>query len=119
MEEKTTTTSDRGCSGGGDGRDEGDEDEFDPEGVREGRMEEVRYMVERLEVLEFESLEEAWERGGKMPTTAKWVDTWKMDEQGGRLIRSRLVRRDFKPKRGEVRDDIYASMPPPEAKKGT
>ena len=42
------------------------------------------------------------------PTTVKWVDTRK---------RSRLVGRDFKPKGESERADIFASMPPWEAKK--
>ena len=37
-------------------------------------------------------------RGGKQPTTTKWVDRWKMDGKGGLLVRCKLVRRDFKVK---------------------
>jgi len=53
-------------------------------------------------------LNQCWLKTGSGPTTVKWVDTKK---------RSRLVGRDFKPKGEEERGDIFASMPPWEAKK--
>ena len=90
---------------------------MDPVAQRAGREEEVEYMVNTLKMFEFGSEEEAWARGGKRPTTTKWVEGWKADEQGGRFVRSRLVGRDFKPRREGARDDLFASMPPLEAKK--
>ena len=53
---------------------------------------------------------------GKMPTTTRWVDTDKgMDGQV--LVRSRLVARDFKNNGESCRFDLYAAMPPIEAKR--
>ncbi len=49
-------------------------------------------------MFEFGSHEEAVRRGGKEPTTTKWVEGWKADEKGGRFVRCRLVGRDFKKK---------------------
>ena len=42
----------------------------------------------------------------KQPTTTKWVDRWKADDQGGRFVRCRLVGRDFKVKGVEEREDF-------------
>ncbi len=42
---------------------------------------------------------------------------WKTGEDGKRFVRCRLVGRDFKGKREGVRDDLFVSMPPLEAKK--
>ena len=94
-----------------------DEDELDPAMVEEGRREEVEFMVKKLDMFEFGDYEEAVARGGKQPTTARWVEGWKIGEDGKRFVRCRLVGRDFKGKRGGVRDDLFASMPPLEAKK--
>ena len=52
---------------------EEDEDELDPKMVEEGRREEVEFMVGKLDMFEFGTLEEARRRGGKTPTTTKWV----------------------------------------------
>ena len=51
-----------------------------------------------------------------MPTTTKWVDRTKKDDNGKVFFRYRLVARDFKPE--GPRDDLFAAMPPLEAKKG-
>jgi hypothetical protein len=56
-------------------------------------------------------------RGKKKPTTTKWVEGWKVDDDGGRFVRSRLVGRDFKVKREGPRDELFAGTPPLEAKK--
>ena len=74
-------------------------------------------MVIKLDMFEFGTYKEAVETGGKQPTTTKWVEGWKMGEDGKRFVRCRLVGRDFKGKRGGVRDDLFASMPPLESKK--
>ena len=129
-EEMAVNEEDRLDSGGGGGAGDDDEwgvgdedwgswgkDELDPGLVKAGRREEVEYMVRTLGMFEFGSLEEAWARGGKRPTTTKWVEGWKCDERGERFVRSRLVGRDFKPRHEEPRDDLYASMPPLEAKR--
>ena len=46
--------------------------------VEEGRREEVEFMVIKLDMFEFGTYEEAVERGGKQPTTTKWVEGWKI-----------------------------------------
>ena len=74
------------------------EDELDEEQVKVGRKEEKGFMMEKLKMFEFGSHEEAVRRGGKEPTTTKWVEGWKADEKGGRFVRCRLVGRDFKKK---------------------
>ena len=61
----------------------GGEDELDEEQVKMRRKEEKYFMVDRLKMFEFGSYEEAVKRGGKAPTTTKWVEGWKADEEGG------------------------------------
>ena len=51
---------------------------------------------------------------GKAPTTTKWVDRKKKDDDGKEFVRCQLVARDFKPKREGPRDDLFA-IPPLEA----
>ena len=51
------------------------------------------------------------------PTSTKWVDVRKMNDDGEEFMRSRLVARDFRPRRGPDRPDLFAAMPPLEAKK--
>ena len=51
-------------------------------------------------------------RTGKAPISTKWVDIAKGDE-----VRSRWVARDFKPKGERDRSDLFAAMPPLEAKR--
>ena len=97
--------------------DEGGEDELNEEQVKVGRKEEKDFMVGRLDMFEFGSYEEAVRRGGKEPTTTKWAEGWKADEEGGRFERCRLVGRDFKKKGIEEREDLFAAMPPLESKK--
>ena len=60
--------------------------------------------------------------GGNAPTITKWVEGWEKGEDGSRFVRSRLVARDlvardFKPKREENPGEMFAAMPPLEAKK--
>jgi hypothetical protein len=62
------------------------------------------------------SLGECWARTGKAPITTKWVDVNKGSSQCPD-IRCRLVARDFKSKGEGARDDLYAAMPPLEAKR--
>ena len=97
---------------------QGDEGgDLGPEQVRQGREEEMNYMIKTLKMFEFGSWEDATSRTSKMPTTTKWVDRAKKDDTGKTFVRCRLVARDFKPKREEPRDDLFAAMPPLEAKK--
>ena len=90
---------------------------LDPEMVRKGRKEEAEYMAVKLGMFEFAGYEEAKARGGKEPTTTKWVESMKVDEDLVEFARCRLVARDFKPKREGPRDDLYVAMPPLEVKK--
>ena len=76
----------------------------------------MNYMVKTLEMFEFGSWEDATSSAGKMPTTTKWVDRGKKDDNGKTFLRCRLLARDFKPKRDGPRDDLFAAMPPLEAK---
>ena len=94
-----------------------DGDELDLEQVKMGRKEELEFMIKKLDMFEFGTYEEAVSRGGKQPTTTKWVDRWKADDQGGRFVRCRLVGRDFKVKGVEEREDLFAAKPPLESKK--
>ena len=90
---------------------------LDPELVRKGRKEEAEYMAVKLGMFEFADYDEAKARGGKEPTTTKWVEGKKVDEDGVEFVRCRLVARDFKPKREGPRDDLFAAMPSLEVKK--
>jgi len=92
--------------------------ELDPEMVKKGRKEEAEYMALKLGMFEFGDYGEAKARGGKEPTTTKWVEGKKAGEDGEEFVRCRLVARDFKPKREGPRDDLFAAMPPLEVKKG-
>jgi len=80
---------------------------LDPRKVSASRSEEIDFMRTRG-IWEVVPISMSWSLTGVGPTSVKWVDTMK---------RSRLVARDFKPKGEEERADIFASMPPWEAKK--
>ena len=58
-----------------------------------------------------------WERTGRAPVSTKWVETEKVDDEGEQMVRCRLVGRDFKPKGEKDREDLFAAMPPLEAKR--
>ena len=96
---------------------EGGGDKLDTEQVKAGRKEVTDSMVDKLNMFEFGSYEEAVRRGGKTPTTTKWVEGGKADDEGGRFGRCRLVARGFKKKGIEEREDLFAAMPPLESKK--
>ena len=52
------------------------------------------------------------------PTGTKLVDVMTMNDDGEEFMRSRLVARDFRPRHGRPdRPDLFAAMPPLEAKK--
>ena len=53
----------------------------------------------------------------KALTRTKWIDRVKKHDDGFEFVTCRLVARDFKPRREGPRDDLFAAMPPPEAKK--
>ena len=91
--------------------------DLDPKQVRQGREEEMNYMIKTLKMFEFGSWEDATSITIKMPTTTKWVDRAKKDEDGNTFLRCRLVARDFKPKQEGSTNDLFAAMPPLEAEK--
>jgi hypothetical protein len=79
--------------------------------VEAARQEEMDF-VKSIPVYEEVDTDECWRRTGRPPVSTKWVDTSKA---GG--VRSRWVARDFKKKGEKDREDLFASMPPLEAKK--
>ena len=88
---------------------------LDEEKVAEARAEEIKYMGE-LGMFVPSTREECVAKTGKPPITTKWVDVNKgtsLEE----IIRSRLVARDFKIKGEAARFDLFAAMPPLEAKR--
>ena len=91
--------------------------DLDPEQVRQGRQEEINYIIKTLKMFEFESSEEATSKAGKTPMTTKRVDRNKKDDNRKTFVRHRLLARDFKPKHEGPSDDLFAAMPPLEAKK--
>ena len=88
---------------------------LDPKLVEIARQEEVAFM-NKIVVFEESSREECWEETGKAPVSTKWVDLNKGSKTAPE-VRCRLVARDFKPKGERDREDLFAAMPPPEAKK--
>ena len=91
--------------------------ELDPMQVQQGRREEREYMTKKLQMFEFGSVQATLSRSGNAPTTTKWVDRMKKDDDRKEFAGCRLVVRDFKPKREGPRDDLFAAMPPLEANK--
>ena len=86
--------------------------------LAEARDEEVKYMVEKkLNMFEFYSEDEMKAITSEAPTSTKWVDVRKMNDDGEEFMRSRLVARDFRPRCGPDKPDLLAPMPPLEAKK--
>jgi len=83
--------------------------------VRAAEKEELDFM-EKLVVGEECPEGECWEKTGKEPTSTKFVHVNK-SAAGEPDIRARLVARDFKPKGEKDRCDLFAAMPPLEAKK--
>ena len=82
--------------------------------VKRARAEEVDFL-RKEGVYEKIPVEECWRATGHGPTSVKWIDTNKGTVERP-VYRSRLVARDFKARGGE-RDDVFAAMPPLEAKK--
>jgi hypothetical protein len=88
---------------------------LDPRLVAEARSEELEYM-KAIGLYVKCSLEECWKMTGKPPTSTKWVDVNKGTKDRPD-VRCRLVARDFRVKGEGHRDDLFASMPPLEAKR--
>ena len=80
-------------------------------GVKAARKEEMAF-IQGLPLYDLVKAEECWEKTGKGPTSTKWVDVQKSTG-----VRSRWVARDFKPKGEKDREDLFAAMPPLEAKR--
>ena len=87
----------------GETQDEEEGCDLDPEQVRQGR-EEMNCIVKTLGMLVFGLWEEATSKTGKVPTTTKWIDRVKKNDDGREFVRCRLVARDFKPRREGPRD---------------
>ena len=79
------------------------------------RKEEMDFM-EKFCVYEDATIEECFTETGRAPVGTKWVDVNKGTAENPN-IRCSLVARDFKPKGEKDRADLFASMPPLEAKK--
>ena len=93
----------------------GDELELDHEKVAEARGEELEFM-QGIGVWEESTREECWASTGKLPVTTKWVDVDK-GRNGEVKVRSRLVARDFRVKGDDRQFEVFAAMPPIEAKR--
>ena len=85
--------------------------ELNGDEVAEARREEMQF-VKDLGVYEEATIEECWTNTGKGAIGSRWVDILK-----GLAVRSRWVAQDFKVKGEKDREDLFASMPPLEAKK--
>ena len=85
--------------------------EFDLEKVKSARAEEIEF-VKGLQVYEEVPNGESWIHTGTGPIGTRWVDILK-----GEINRSRLVAQDYKRKGDNNREDLFAAMPPLEAKK--
>jgi hypothetical protein len=85
--------------------------ELDPGKVKEAREDEMEF-VKGIKVYEEAPIQECLHRTGKKPIGTRWVDILK-----GELTRSRWVAQDFKKKGDNDREDLFAAMPPLEAKK--
>jgi hypothetical protein len=83
--------------------------------VKEARREEVEF-IEAIPVYDVVDVQEAWDETGKGPISGKWVDVEKRDMEK-LMVRSRWVARDFKPRGEKDREDLFADMPPLEAKR--
>jgi hypothetical protein len=88
---------------------------LDPRMVKEAREEELKFM-KKIGLFELVPVEDCWKSTGKDPITTKWVDVNKGSTERPD-VRCRLVARDFKPKGEAIRADLFAAMPPLEAKK--
>ena len=89
--------------------------DVDLEAVKAAKMEEIEFM-RKIGVFEMASREECVEKTGHQPVSTKWVVVYK-GKEGNSDVRCRLVARDFKPKGEKDRIDLFAAMPPWEAKK--
>ena len=54
----------------------------------------LEFVIKTPQMFEFGSLQEAMSRGGIPPTTTKWVDRTRKDDDGKEFARCQLVPRD-------------------------
>ena len=85
--------------------------DLDPSAVRAAREEEMTF-IKSIPLYEEATVEQCRFKTGKGPISTKWVDIAK-----GNDVRSRWVARDVKPKGERDRADLFAAMPPLEAKR--
>ena len=83
--------------------------------VNRARMEEVEFML-KIGVFEQIDHEEYVTNAEKKAVSVRWVDVNKGSKEEPE-VRSRLVARDFKPRGDKDREDLFAAMPPLEAKR--
>ena len=83
--------------------------------VRAARKEELDYM-HGIPLYDVVDEGECWDNTGKAPTSTKWVDLNKGTEEDPE-VRCRFVARGFKKHGEHDRADLFAAMPPLEAKK--
>ena len=88
---------------------------LNPELVTKARSEEVEFMA-KIGLYQEVDITECLEITGRPPISTRWVDVNKGSTESPN-VRCRLVARDFKPKGEKDRSDIFAAMPPLEAKK--
>ena len=91
-------------------------EDVDPSLIQAARKEDMDYM-NQIQMFEYVSQEECDRQAQRRPTSTRWVDVVKRDDAGKLVVRSRLVGRDFKVKGERDREDLFAAMPPLEAKK--
>ena len=63
-------------------------------------------MVKSLVTFEFGAWQESTSKGGKAPTTTKWIDRVKKDDDGRESVRCRVVAREVKPRREDPKYDF-------------
>ena len=83
--------------------------------VREGRLEEITFMKQKMIWNEADETE-CWVTTGKKPVRVKWVDTNKGTEEEP-VIRCRLVARDFRTNGEKDREEFFVATPPLEMKR--
>ena len=77
---------------------------------------EEKAFLKRIDLYVETDIAECWAKIGKAPISTKWVNVNKGTVEAPE-VRCRLVARDFKPKGEKDRGDLFAAMPPLEAKK--
>ena len=88
---------------------------LDQKMVENAKNEEVEF-IEGMPVYEVVDDAESFAETGKGPIDAKWVSVNKGSDEEP-FVRCRWVARDFKPKGDRDREDLFADMPPLEAKR--